>query len=83
MLGAAAQLAGKKEYPALTHRGRWVSTAGGALSTFFLIHDLGRPIRFLYMMRVFRPSSPMNVGAWVLGTFAPMTTASAVIPFLQ
>jgi formate-dependent nitrite reductase membrane component NrfD len=80
VIGAAAQLAGKDRFPALTRQGRWISTIGGALSTYFLIHDLGRPARFLYMLRVFRPTSPMNVGAWILGAFAPITTASAIIP---
>jgi len=31
-----------------------------------LIADLGRPARFHYMMRVFRPTSPMNLGTWIL-----------------
>ena len=28
--------------------------------------DLGKPARFIYMFRVFRPTSPMNVGTWIL-----------------
>ncbi|MCB9390246.1 MAG: polysulfide reductase NrfD [Acidimicrobiia bacterium] len=40
-----------------------VATAAGA---GLLVLDLGRPSRFYNMLRVFRPSSPMNVGAWVL-----------------
>jgi formate-dependent nitrite reductase membrane component NrfD len=34
-----------------------------------LIGDLGRPARFLNMLRVFKPRSPMNLGAWCLVSF--------------
>src|SRR3984885_7008291 len=35
-----------------------------------LIADLGRPDRFLNMMRIFKPRSPMNTGAWCLVAFS-------------
>ena len=35
-----------------------------------LIADLGRPGRFLNMLRIFKPRSPMNVGAWCLTAFS-------------
>ncbi len=35
-----------------------------------LISDLGRPERFLNMLRVFKPRSPMNMGAWCLVMFS-------------
>ncbi len=34
-----------------------------------LIADLGRPERFYNMLRVFKPTSPMSVGSWVLSLF--------------
>ena len=34
-----------------------------------LIGDLGRPARFLNMLRIFKPRSPMNLGAWCLAAF--------------
>jgi formate-dependent nitrite reductase membrane component NrfD len=42
-----------------------------------LIADLGRPERFHHMLRVFKPLSPMNLGAWTLTAFAPMAVARA------
>jgi hypothetical protein len=39
--------------------------AGGPL----LILDLGRPSRFLNMFRIFKPRSPMSMGAWCLMGF--------------
>jgi formate-dependent nitrite reductase membrane component NrfD len=35
-----------------------------------LIADLGRPARFLNMLRIFKPRSPMNMGAWCLALFS-------------
>src|SRR5690348_16373136 len=71
-LGAATQLAGDRRLNDFIRHCHWIGiigcTAGGAL----LIHDLGRPERFLNMMRVFRPTSPMNVGAWILAGAAPL-----------
>jgi len=41
------------------------------LSLLALVHDLGRPARFLNMLRVFKPTSPMSVGVWILFAYAP------------
>jgi formate-dependent nitrite reductase membrane component NrfD len=43
-----------------------------------LIADLGKPSRFHHMMRVFKPSSPMNLGAWTLLAYSiPVTLLAA------
>src|SRR5947209_16363355 len=57
MIAAAAQIAGGR--PDLVRDARWLAAGGAALSTPLLISDLGRPERFLNMMRVFKPQSPM------------------------
>jgi formate-dependent nitrite reductase membrane component NrfD len=48
-----------------------VALAGAALSPVLLISDLGRPERFANMLRVFKPTSPMSVGSWILAGFGP------------
>jgi formate-dependent nitrite reductase membrane component NrfD len=48
------------------------------LSLAALVHDLGRPSRFLNMLRVFKPTSPMSVGVWILFAYAPAATAAAL-----
>ena len=48
------------------------------LSLLALVHDLGRPARFLNMLRVFKPTSPMSVGVWILFVYAPAATAAAL-----
>ena len=42
-----------------------------------LIADLGRPDRFHHMLRIFKPLSPMNLGAWTLAGFTPIAFARA------
>jgi formate-dependent nitrite reductase membrane component NrfD len=43
-----------------------------------LIDDLGDPSRFHHMLRVFKPSSPMNLGAWALTAYSlPLTLLAA------
>lgn len=54
------------------------SAAGIAVSGPLLVADLGRPARFLNMLRVAKPSSPMSVGSWILSAFAPASMLAAV-----
>ena len=49
---------------------RKVALAAVAPAPVLLIADLGRPERFLNMMRIFKPRSPMNMGAWCLVAFS-------------
>jgi formate-dependent nitrite reductase membrane component NrfD len=44
----------------------YVGAAADAVSPLLLISDLGRPERFLKMLRVFKVTSPMSVGSWIL-----------------
>ena len=66
VLGAAVTLFGRDQFPRLIVRTRWIAALGGLTSGALLVYDLGRPSRFLHMLRVFRPTSPMNVGSWIL-----------------
>jgi len=60
----------------LARDARWIALAGALVSPLLLISDLGRPSRFLYMLRVFKRQSAMSVGAWTLAVFGPAVTAS-------
>jgi hypothetical protein len=55
----------------------WMAAIGVVLSAILLILDLGRPHLFVNMLRVFKPQSPMSVGAWILSAFG-----ACVIPGL-
>jgi len=67
----------------LAQRARWVATAGALVSSVLLISDLGRPERFLNMLRVVKPQSPMSVGAWTLAAFGTFSGASAFAKLIQ
>jgi Polysulphide reductase, NrfD len=44
-----------------------------------LVLDLGDPLRFHHMLRVFKPSSPMSFGTWCLTIYSlPLTVAAAL-----
>ena len=76
VLAAAAQLTGADR--ALVRDARRIAAAGAVLSGPLLVADLGRPERFLNMLRVFKPQSPMSVGAWTLAAFGAASTAAAM-----
>ncbi len=70
--------AGGTERRGLARTARIVSFAAMLPCPVFLIDDLGKPSRFHHMLRIFKPSSPMNLGSWALtchGLFATLTAA--------
>lgn len=79
IIGVAAQFSSGDEK--LVRDARWMAMIGSALSAPLLISDLGRPERFLNMLRVFKPQSPMSVGVWTLTGFGGASTAAALVPF--
>ncbi|MEY2434074.1 MAG: hypothetical protein QOC92_3799 [Acidimicrobiaceae bacterium] len=66
-------------YRPLRRRSARLSLVALSLGTVCLILDLGRPSRFVNMLRVFRPSSPMSMGSWLLALYGPAAGASAVL----
>ncbi len=80
MAGASAVLA---EGAALTGNvalervARLVAASGAGVGTVFLVHDLGRPERFLHMLRVVKPTSPLSVGSFILAPFSALSSAAA------
>ena len=75
VIGAVARAAGADRR--LVRDARWIAAAGAAASPPLLISDLGRPERFLNMLRVFKVRSPMSVGVWTLVAFSQAASAAA------
>jgi Polysulphide reductase, NrfD len=73
-LAAGAHLTGNRELAAAAK-----AAAAGAisLSMVALVHDLGRPARFINMLRVLKVTSPMSVGSWIVSGYAPLALAAA------
>jgi hypothetical protein len=81
VVGAAAQIAGADRD--LVSDARWIAGAGALLAGPLLIADLGRPERFLNMLRVFKIQSPMSVGAWTLTAFGAFASAALFADEMQ
>jgi hypothetical protein len=74
VLAEGAALTGNTSLERVT---RVVAAGGAGVGTVFLVHDLGRPERFLNMLRVFKPTSPLSVGSFILAPFASLASAAA------
>lgn len=75
VLAAGAELTGRRAMARTTKVGALTAILGSLAA---LIHDLGRPGRFVNMLRVFKPSSPMSVGSWLLAIYGPQAGLAAV-----
>jgi DMSO reductase anchor subunit len=62
----AADVAGNRE---LARRSWLIAFCGLSVSPLLLTSDLGKPSRFLNMLRVFKWRSAMSVGVWTLSLF--------------
>ena len=68
LLAAGADLTDR---PALRRTGRIGALAAISASFAALVHDLGKPSRFVNMLRVAKPTSPMSVGTWLVSLYGP------------
>lgn len=75
---SAAALAELTARPTLARSSRYVAAGSAVASVGALVHDLGRPERFLNMLRVFKPTSPLSVGSWILAPFSGLVVVAAV-----
>ncbi|HZQ20627.1 MAG TPA: NrfD/PsrC family molybdoenzyme membrane anchor subunit [Terriglobales bacterium] len=85
--GAAAVVGSVASYMGadrkLVRDARWIAAAGSVISPALLISDLGKPSRFLNMLRVFKPQSAMSMGVWTLVGFSAGSSAAAFAQFLS
>jgi len=75
----AAVLQATKRCSRLVRICRWLTFASTSVSAALLTYDLGRPFRFLNMLRVIRPTSPMSLGSWALAETGALAGAAAVL----
>jgi len=79
VLSVAARAAGNRP---LARAAAIAAAPAAAVSPALLVSDLGRPERFLNMLRVFRPSSPLSMGAWLLSAYAPLAVGAGAAELL-
>src|SRR3954470_12532022 len=75
----AADLTGNRE---LARRSWLIAFGALSVSPLLLTSDLGKPLRFLNMLRVFKVTSPMSVGSWLLAIGGGLTAPAAASAFL-
>ncbi|MEU2348301.1 NrfD/PsrC family molybdoenzyme membrane anchor subunit [Modestobacter sp. NPDC049651] len=80
VIGALAEFTGR---PTLARNAEYVAGAAALGSVVLLIDDLGRPERFLHMLRVFKVTSPLSVGSYILSPFSAFTSAAAGVRLLE
>lgn len=81
VIGTIAEWTGLDEK--IARDARWVAALGAMVSSGLLISDLGRPSRFLNMLRMFKPQSPMSMGAWILAGFGTFSGANLFAQLMQ
>jgi len=75
VVAAGAAVTGR---PGLERAAKVAAFGGISVSLAALVHDLGCPERFLNMLRVFKPTSPMSMGTWILTGYGPLAGTAAV-----
>jgi formate-dependent nitrite reductase membrane component NrfD len=73
-----AYLSGLRGDEVLARRGWAPALAGVGANPLLLIADLGRPARFVNMVRLVKITSPMSIGSWILTGSGAATTVAAV-----
>ena len=76
VLSLVARMAGNET---LARRSLYVGAVADIVSPALLVSDLGRPERFLNMFRVFKVTSPMSVGSWILGVSGGASATAALL----
>ncbi len=74
-LAAGARLTGNE---VVARRAILTALAMTAVNPALLIADLGRPERFLNMLRMFKVTSPMSVGSWILSAHGGAATLAGL-----
>ena len=83
VVGRAAERFGGPRFRPVATAGTCVAAAAVLPCAPLLIADLGDPKRFHHMLRVFKPGSPMNLGAWVLTAYHGAGAAALLREYLR
>ena len=78
LLARMASRFGSKRYKDIEEAGILIAAIAFVPCAPLLIRDLGDWKRFHYMLRVFKPKSPMNLGTWVLTGYGAFVTLAAL-----
>jgi protein NrfD len=77
IIATAADLLGGRQRRSIVRNGRHLAVASAVLGAPLLISDLKTPRRFYNMLRIFRPTSPMSIGSYILTAFGGASALTA------
>jgi hypothetical protein len=78
-LAAIVDVLGSLDQQQVARLARPLAAAASVASAGLLVSDLGRPERFLHMIRVVRPTSVMNVGGYLLASTTGASLAATLL----
>ncbi|MGH2481943.1 MAG: NrfD/PsrC family molybdoenzyme membrane anchor subunit, partial [Ktedonobacteraceae bacterium] len=79
IIASLAALFGSRQDRATVRTGYYLALLALLPCPMLLIKDLGRPERFLNMLRMFKVKSPMSMGVWGLLSFSAFSALTATI----
>jgi formate-dependent nitrite reductase membrane component NrfD len=82
-IATIADLFGREEDAKTVGAGRYLALLGALISPVLLIADLHKRERWYNMVRIYRSTSAMSVGAWALSLFGAFSGLVAVGQFLD
>ncbi len=82
-LARMADRFGRGRYRNVAKAGTLIAALAALPCAPLLIKDLGDPKRFHHMLRVWKPSSPMNLGSWTLTAYTGMGAIAALRELLR
>ena len=83
LLGRMAELFGGRQFRDVRKAGTTVALLASLPIAPLLIIDLGDRKRFHHMLRVFKPSSPMSLGSWVITGYSGAVGAAVLREYLR
>jgi formate-dependent nitrite reductase membrane component NrfD len=81
IVATAADLVGDRALAPVVRNGRYIALGATILGGPLLILDLHTPQRWYNMLRIFRKTSPMSIGTWVLMSFGSLSAVLAAAQF--
>src|SRR5262249_61633851 len=79
LVGAVAELIAPATFTAVATWAYPIALALLLADLACLVLDLGDPLRFHHMLRVFKPSSPMSLGTWRLTVYSLFLTVIVAV----
>ena len=81
IIATAADLVDDRALAPIIRNGRYIALGATVLGGPLLIIDLHTPQRWYNMLRIFRKTSPMSIGTWVLMSFGSLSAVLAAAQF--